>query len=443
MRFAIVSNEGTSLSLWSRLVDEGEEVLVWIAPMAQRGVGDGIVNKVGSFGALAAWGAEKPTVFIFDCSGQGEKADWLRKRGHLVVGGGGFMDKLEQKREWGEEMARKAGVHIPETHPFTTLSASISWLKGHDDGRGWYFKADKYLGADATQGKGSTEGMIRYLEFVRAKHSDRIKHILQEKIDGMDLSTAAYWNGKTWLGPIEGTIEHKKVMNDDIGPSTGCSFNIIWFYENYPRICQELKWNELGEIFRGEQAPPGLYDVNALVAKDDGRAYFLEWTPRFGYDSEPTAWRGLTVPAGEFFYGLATGTLAEAPFDTTKVQMSIRLSVPPYPLESVDDLKDKDNPAVGLPVWGTDGLWDGTFVAYGVGKDEHDNLVVKDPTGLLGLAATSGTDLEDMNEELVDFCKDELDVSGLQYRSDADKKLGKHVDELRKLGYDIPLVETK
>ena len=309
MRFAIISAEGCSLSLWARLMDEGEEVLVWIVPRPQREVGLGLVPLIGSFEALAAWGMERrDSVFIFDCSGQGDKADWLRKRGHLVVGGGGFMDKLEQQRQWGERIAKEVGGLMPETVEHTTISDSIKWLSKHDDGRGWYFKSNKYLGADATQGKPDVESMVRYLEFVKAKNGDRISHILQEKIDGVDISTAAYWGGRSWVYPLEGTIEHKKFMDNDIGPSTGCSFNVVWWYDNYPRIAEELRWNELAENFRKIGAPPGLYDINALVSKKDGHARFLEWTPRFGYDSEPTAWRGLTGGIGQFFYSLARGS---------------------------------------------------------------------------------------------------------------------------------------
>jgi hypothetical protein len=47
-----------------------------------------------------------------------------------------------------------------------------------------------------------------------------------------------------------------------------------------------------------------------------------------------------------------------------------------------------------------------------------------------------------MNDSLLDFIKEDLEITGLQYRTDAAKCLGKHVDELRDLGYEIPLVET-
>jgi hypothetical protein len=67
---------------------------------------------------------------------------------------------------------------------------------------------------------------------------------------------------------------------------------------------------------------------------------------------------------------------------------------------------------------------------------------VSDASGLIGMAHTLGTNLEEMNDSLLDFIKEDLEITGLQYRTDAAKCLGKHVDELRDLGYEIPLVET-
>ncbi|MGD0511520.1 MAG: hypothetical protein ABSA33_06830, partial [Candidatus Micrarchaeaceae archaeon] len=183
-------------------------------------------------------------------------------------------------RAWGEQIAKDAGCITPETIEYSTISDSIKWLSKNDDGRGWYFKSDKYLGSDVTQGKRDAESMVRYLEFLKKKVGDNVKHILQEKLDGIDLSTACYWNGTMWIGPFEGTIEHKKFMDGDLGPSTGCSTNVVWFYDGYPKICDELHWTELTKAFRENKAPPGLYDINALICRKDGKARFLEWTPR-------------------------------------------------------------------------------------------------------------------------------------------------------------------
>jgi phosphoribosylamine--glycine ligase len=443
MRFAVCSVEGLSVGLARRLQDEGNEVMLWTQQFSHRGNGKGLIPTTGSFEAICAWGmARKNSVFIFDCTNMGDKADFLRKRGHFVFGGGSFMDKLENERSFGESIAKRNGILVPETVEHTTLSQSIKWLSTHDDGRGWYFKPNKDLGTDTTQGKDTVEGLVRYLEFMQRKFGDRISHILQEKLDGVDISTACYWNGKSFVGPFEGTVEHKKFMNEDIGPSTGCSFNIVWFYQNdYPKIVQQLHWREIESEFRRNQAPPGVYDINALISKVDGKARFLEWTPRFGYDAEPTAWKALTKPIGEVFYDLSAGRLAEVPFDIKTNAMSVRLSVSPYPFHSTDDMPVKHG-CVDTPVWGADGLWQGLFYPYSIGIGDEGDLVMSDASGLVGMAHTLGTNLEEMNDSLLDFIKEDLEITGLQYRTDAAECLGKHVDELRDLGYEIPLVET-
>lgn len=440
MRFAFVSLEGTSLSYWSRLKDEGHDVKVFIKPRLQKQVGDGIVSKANSFTELVAWAHEKPSVVVFDSSGEGEKAEALRKQGLLVMGGSQFCDRLESKREWGEQFAKTLGIKVPETHPFDTISSTIAWLKSHDDGRTWYFKSDKYIDASTTFG-GPADEIIYWLENLRGKAGDRIKNIIQEKIDGIAISTGMWFNGTEFLDPVEGTIEHKKFMDGEIGGSTGCSLNVLWFYEKYPKIAERLHFREFAPLFRKFGASPGIYDINAVINKKDGQPYFLEWTPRFGYDSEPTAQRLLHGDLGQFFYGLAAGKAPESPFSTSECAFGVRLSVSPYPFEHLDDV-DLKKTCIGTPVRGIDGLWKDHFVAYGIGLDERGETVMKDPWGLVGIATAVGGDLEEMNEEVLDFIKDDLNIPNLQYRTDADKVLSKDIEELRKVGYPThPAIE--
>lgn len=434
----MVSCEGSSLSFWARLADEGYDVCVFIEPWAQNHVGDGIVKKAGSFEALRMWAAQDKTIWLFDGSGQGKRAEALRSQGELVVGGGVFADRLEGDRAWAEKAAQVLGIPVPDTKEFKTISAAINFLKSlGSDEREWYFKTNQYLDASATFGGVPNDSLIRYLEYARKRYRDNLSCILQEKIDGVAVSTGAWFNGQTFLTPIEGTLEHKKFLNSDLGPATGCSFNALWFYETYPKIAKELKIEELGDLLRKMNAPAGIYDINSVVSKKDKTPYFLEFTPRFGYDSEPTGQRALTMDLGEFLYGLATRTLKDAPFRTDTVQLSTRLSVPPYPWEAIDGIPEKHR-CVGTPVWGADSLWgdgDSHFIAYGLGLDDEQNLVVKDPLGMVGLAITDGLDMRQMSDEILTFIKKKLQVPGLQYRTDFGKVISKDLAELAKLGY--------
>lgn len=448
MRFAFVSHEGSGLPFWLRLLDEGHEVMAYIpdrgTSFIHRETGRNLVPIASSITDLRAWGYAKPTVFVFDCSEEGEIAEGLRAHGKFVIGGGAFCDKLEMDRHFGSTIAEECGMNVPTTHKFPTISAALAHLKKHD--QDWYFKTDDLLATSMTS-HGEGESLGRRLEAYRDCYGDGVKNILQETIEGPDISTACWWNGSDWIPPFEGTIENKKLMNDDVGPATGCAFNIVWWYDNFPKIATALCFEKLGEVFRREKAPPGIYDINALLSKDG--VYFLEHTPRFGYDAEPTAMRGLQGDLGEFYYNLARGTAAFAPFDITRSQMSVRVSIPPYPWEQLHELPSRKRArasgAVGVPVGGIDPtdraqLYAGSgehFMAYGLGLRSDGQLICVDPTGIIGLVCADGVEPEEMNETIVDFIKDDLDIPDVQYRTDAGSVLDGHLQKIRDLGYEL------
>jgi phosphoribosylamine--glycine ligase len=449
MRFAFVSHDGSGLPFWLRVKDEGHEVKSYVpnrgTSFLQRDNGKGLIDRAGSWNELMAWGMSRPgTVFVFDFSTEGKLAEQLRQRGQLVVGGGLFCDQLELDRTFGEDIASSCGVLAPATHKFPSISATIAFLKKHD--QDWYFKADGNL-STASTAHGEPEKLIRRLKTLAEHNGDQIKNILQETIEGADISTACWWNGRDWIGPFEGTIENKKLMDGNVGPSTGCSFNVVWFYEGWPTIANELKFREMGELFRKHNAPAGVYDINAMISEKDGHAYFLEYTPRFGYDAEPTAMRAIQGELAQFYYDLATGRATHVPFDTSRAQMSVRVTVQPYPWENLHELpsprRKKASGAVGVSVGQLDGsdlrkLYGGGgehFMAYGCGLGSDGELVVVDTTGIVGLVCADGFDTELMNDEILEEIE-ELDIADAQYRTDAGQVLDEHLEKIKSLGYD-------
>jgi phosphoribosylamine-glycine ligase len=272
---------------------------------------------------------------------------------------------------------------------------------------------------------------------LRECYGDKIPNLLQRKIDGAAISTAAWWNGRTFIGPFEGTIEHKKFLNDELGPSTGCSFNAAWFYDDdVPKIAEELGWENLGPIFREHEAPPGLYDINAVV--NEGKAYFLEWTPRLGCDSETTSHRLINpdVGLGETLIRLVEGRLAEMPVDTSVLALSTRVSVPPYPVEGLDG--DCEQSSVGTPVWGIDSLWEDSFCAYALKQGKQGGYEVADPNGMVGIGIAVGDSLWKLQGQVIRFLRDELKAPGKQYRTDADSSIAKDAVRIRQAGFDLP-----
>lgn len=448
MRFLVVDPDGTALGFARRLHDEGADVRLYIHPLWQRDVGLNLIPKINSLHQGLAWCKEQPgSIAFFTASGMGKAkaavkrddgvpvgADEFRRAGVTVVGGGSFCDRLEKDRAFGQSLAQAIGAREPVTKEFASVSQAISFIQTRGD-ESWYFKSDRYLGSDATHG-GTAETMVKYLEGLRKEHGDRIANIMQRKVEGVALSTACWWNGQTFLAPYEGTIEHKAAWNDDLGPSTGAAITAVWFYEaQHPKAVRSLQWQNLAPHFRKYHAPPGLYDINAIISKDDGEAYYLEWTPRLGFDSEPASLSLLDGTLAEFLERLARGTLAEVPMSTKDLAFNTRLSVPPYPFENYQEEKGS---AKGVCLEGIDGLWDGNFWAYSV-MDSDGELQVADRWGLVGLSQCIGRSLKACNAEAVEYVKKGMKgTAGLSCRTDGDKAIRTDAEALVKLGYDLP-----
>ena len=296
-----------------------------------------------------------------------------------------------------------------------------------------YWKSDRYLESDATYGAKSGEDLAQYLQRIRRKYGNRIRCQVQDKIDGIPISTAQWFNGKEFVGPIFGTIEHKKFLNDDVGPSTGCALNAVWAYpESEVELAEKLGWPEFASILRRNDAPPRIDDMNAVV-DDDGDAFFLEHTPRCGYDSEPTAFR-LVGDLTRFLWNVATGQ-GSMPDISSHIAFAVRLSVPPYPWEHVEH--DARHTPIGVPIQGADGLWDGRFIPYQVMASE-EGLAVAAPEAIVGLSLASSRVLGVAHRVAVDYAKEELRVPGLSFRTDGDFVIREDAKALRKVLGDSP-----
>jgi len=434
VRVAIATKFACGLSWWLRLKAEGNEVCVWVEPRSEAQVADGLINKVDSFHALMYWAkagvmGNIPTIMLFDSSGLGKYADEARKWGIPVVGGGKFCDKLEHDRGYGFDVAEQIGCKLPPHEMFDSFSEALDFVRGMDD-MPMYFKSDSYLDSDATFGADSSEEMVEYLEYLIRDYGDKGSCIIQEKIEGVPLSTARWWNGRAWVGPYQSTLEHKKFMNDDLGPSTGCSMNAVWFYKDTPKVATEIGWESLTSTFLREEAPPGIYDINTIATKK-GEVYFLEWTPRLGYDSEMTSGR-LFPSLSEMLFNVTFGMGEIHP--SFELAYAVRIGTPPYPWEHSNPSDTKT--CLGRYVSGEVGdLYSDPFIGYQLKLDEH-GLSMGSTAGIVGLTYASGGPLTELEEKVTDAAK-EVRVAGKSYRTDGAKTLSKDAKEMRKAGFEI------
>jgi len=412
---------------------------VWIEDKEQGAVGSGLVPLASTWEKLFDWAkssarSSQPTLMVFDSSGMGDKADEARRWGLNVIGGGSFCDKLEKDRSFGFEIAKAAGALLPDYKDFQTFAEARSWADSLPEDADVYWKSDRFLESDATHSAHGGAELREYLDSVIRRFGSRGECMVQDKIDGIALSTARWWNGKAFIGPVEGTIEHKKCWNEDIGPSTGCAFNSVWFYpDNEPDIAVALGFDKLTYLFAKYSAPPGIYDVNAVV-DEEGQAYFLEWTPRFGYDAEPTAFE-LWGSASGLLWAVATGTTL--PEWSDQLAYSMRLTIPPYPWEH--GKREMKHTSFGVEVrgLGVANLVGGNFLPYELAFDESKGLHVASAEGVVGLAAHVGDSLSALHNAALETAES-IRVSGLQYRTDGDLATADDAEALMQAGFSVP-----
>lgn len=459
MKFFFVSPLGLGLGLWQKIKDEGHSVTVHIGckkggpNLMLRHVGDGLVDKVDSWTrfkaeirAYAAAG-EHGVVVVFESDELYEYAEEIRALHVPLLGSGAFCGRLEQDREFGVNIAQRNGMDVPRYQKFNSITETIQHVvhKGMTiEGKKVkriFFKTDAYIGADGTMSADNAEDLVRKLRHIRAKCPDKRINILQEGLEGVALSTGRWWDGRNWVGPYMGTIERKKFLTGEIGPSTGCTLNAVWWYQQpEPQIAKALNWEGLTPTFRKYEAPPGWYDVNALLK--EGKAWFLEWTPRFGWDSEGTALPLLYENLADWFAMIATGKQVGNLGLSKDIAYAIRLTTPPSLMGEHIPHSGKHT-EIGEGIWGKpmENLYGKKgFIGYQLMKSKFPKeLSIGSAEGFVGLACAKGPKMSELHEQVMQTAKDLKASSPFMYRTDGADAICEDAEMAAEEGFtDLP-----
>jgi phosphoribosylamine--glycine ligase len=326
-KFLFVSIDALISDIAWRVHTEGNEVRYYIENERERDIADGFVPKVDDWESHVDWA----DVIVFDdVLGQGEKAAALRARGKAVVGGTAYTDRLEDDRSFGQQELRKHGVSIIPFEEFSDFDAAIEHVRLHPapyvikpSGEAQNIKRLLFVGQED-----DGRDVMHVLESYKAVYADTVKVFqLQRRVRGVEVAVGAFFNGTTFMLPININFEHKPLFPGDIGPATGEMGTCMY-------------WSEPNRIFRAtlaklesrlaEEGYVGYIDVNCIV---NGQGiYPLEFTARFGYPTISIQSDGISMPMGEFLYGMATGTLTN--FKTKRgFQIGLRIVVPPFPYD--------------------------------------------------------------------------------------------------------------
>jgi hypothetical protein len=423
----VISNNGEGLPLCYRMIMEGANTTVYLHNKDLGRSYDGIIDKAG-ISALRSAVDRDDTIFFdlnrvnehtkrdiallkaFGCpayspSVSGAIADRMIRNGKRVIGSTSWTDSLEFDREFGSHIAKNVGLKTPNYKRFTSIGEAKRFLSSSQDL--WVLKPDNNDDLDLTYvEKYPGELLQKFDGDLKGRISGPF--ILQEKIDGIELSTEGWFDGEEWSA-FNHTIESKRMMNSDLGPAIGSQSNTVWM-EPDPVI--RKSFDKLSPMLK-KSGYVGPVDVNAIYK--NGEAYFLEWTPRGGYD----AIFNLTTLLDSSITDFLSGGFSSAEF-RPGFACSERISIPPFPY-SEPDLVYKYARDIPLRFDLED------FYALDVYRD--GSLKCAGGDGIIGVCSKAANSIGGAFGNVYRAIRDDIRIgSYLQYRTDAVKNHQKRFD---------------
>lgn len=338
-KFLFVSRWALIHDLAWQVQKEGHEVRYHVMSRADKDVADGFVPKVEEWESHRDWA----DVVVFDDSGFGEEAEKLRRGGKAVVGGTRVTDRMEDDRDFAQAEMKAAGMSVLPNWDFDGFEPAIEFIKKTPDryvvkpnGRAQNDKVLSFVGQEE-----DGRDVITMLEKYRKGWGSRIRSFqLQKFAGGVEIAVGAFFNGKDFVTPAFVNFEHKRMFNDDIGPSTG-EMGTLGFWAGENTLFRET----LARMRERIAGYVGYFDINC-IAHARG-VYPLEITPRFGYPTINLQVEGVLSRWGELLEALARGQ----PFALrTKrgFQVAVVIGVPPFPFVDADAFRKYSEDAAVL-----------------------------------------------------------------------------------------------
>ena len=415
----ILSKNGDAVPVGLRLMQEGHIVKFYIKepkakPSLIRYKNPSQVNDPKKM-------LDQFDLVLSDMAGLGNLCDELKEKGKLVLGGGVFNDKLELDREYGQKVCKSLlKVNTPKSKTFDTEQEVMSYLESTTSAQ-----VIKPLGnAPVYLTLVSCDSENRTLKsFVKERGKELVPCLMQEQVDGIEISTEGWFNGHEWVKPFNHTFEKKRFMEEDKGPNTGCMGNVVFLTEG-DKLTESLlipltsllkKVNYLGPL-----------DVNCIV--DQEKAYFLEFTPRFGYDAIQALSELLKEPLFDFLYNIATRQGKEVSY-YKEYGIAVRLSVQPYPSkQDCDELKGLQ--FLQVPDEAKKHFW---FSDVMLNKEQDEVCAGVD--GVLGCGTARGETVRECKRRVYRTIKNIVLHQDVQYRRDIGEDVEQKISRLKEQGW--------
>lgn len=422
-KFLFVSLSGLIGDIAWQVAKEGHEVLYYIKAATEQDIADGFVKKTNDWEKEVDWA----DVIVFDdVLGQGEKAQALRAKGKLVIGGTAYTDMLEDDRSFGQEELKKAGVNIIPYKDFFSFDEAIAHVKQNPgqyvikpSGEAQNIKRLLFVGEEE-----DGVDVIRMLEAYKKAFSKEIKQFqLQRRVTGVEVAVGAFFNGKEFVYPININFEHKKLFPGNLGPPTGeMGTSMFW---SVPNKLFNLTLKKMESKLR-EEGYVGYMDLNCIV--NHNGVYPLEFTARFGYPTISIQQEGILNPVGEFFYELAAGKNIKLCV-RSGFQIGVRIVVPPFPFE---DEHTFDSYSRNATIVFTKPVTENIHIEDVKQKDGQ--WLVAGTSGVVLVVVGLGQTMKQAQAQVYSKIKNIL-IPNMYYRTDIGDRWAEDSDKLHNWGY--------
>ena len=428
MNALFISKDGDSLSIARRVEREGHVAKMYIHDKKARNVGNGLISKI-DVSLMDEKGKPnktnisnivrkvEPDVVVFDMVKLGDTADYFKSLGLAVFGGCKWADHAELNREYGSKLMTAAGIGIPKTKMFKSGQTEDAIKFVRKSKETYVYKPSGNIEVAHTYVSQGPEDLIAVLDMWK---DDKADFELQEYISGVEVSCEMWWNGFT-SHLLNWTMEEKKLMNDGIGPATGCMGNVVARCNRTSRLFKEGV-KKMERLLK-KTTYRGPIDLNSIVTKD--KLYGLEFTVRMGYDAVQALLELYKSSISRLLFDVASGNKPREDF-YQGLSISVRLSLPPYP-------SDTKTPIDKFPIIGVNDkmrkhIWLGDVMA----GDKHYQCSGYD--GMLGCVTARGSNVRECRRRVYRTI-DSLVIPNVQYRTDIGKRVGEDFNKLKKWGW--------
>jgi phosphoribosylamine---glycine ligase len=333
MRILFISNDLIAGDIARILTNEGHSVKLFVQKKEQRRNLQGFVKKTENWENELLW-VGKSGLIVFDDVGFGKIQNNLRKQGYNVVGGSALGDRLEEDREYGQDIFKKYGIKTAPLKDFDDIQEALTFVE--KDQRVWVVKQNNHHYSKKISYVGELKDGRDVASYLRSNignpylKNERIS--LHQRIFGVEIAAGRFFNGNDWVGPICINLEHTHLFPNRIGPLTSEMGTLAWYTENENNKLWKATTARLKPYLQ-EINFRGYIDINCIVNKRG--AFALEATARFGSPIIHLQAELHKSPWGEFLLALAKGEQYDLKYNRGYGIVTL-VAVPPFPYGDAD-----------------------------------------------------------------------------------------------------------